>query len=242
VADPLSRNPALLNSLQSPSNAVPPSFAFLDRIAASYSQESLFSDELKTRKFSFDSQYWRRGPCIIVPNFGDLRRECISMHHDAVYSGHLGKDRTLDLILRHYWWPGIHSEVTSYVQHCDICQRTKASPHKPAGLLQPLPIPDCPWESISVDFITQLPETLRGHTAIITFVDRLTKMVHLVPTTTTIGGKEFSDVFIQTIFSKHGLPLNIVSDRDPRFTSEFQGFHSPAWHCAAHVHSFPPSD
>jgi hypothetical protein len=224
VADPLSRHPAFLNSLltlDSPHRDAPPSLAFLDRIATSYSQDPLFSDELKTRKFSFDGQYWRRNACIIVPSCGSLRNECISMHHDAVYSGHLGKDRTLDLILRHYWWPGIHSDVSSYVQLCDICQRTKAPPHKPAGLLQPLEIPANPWESISVDFVTQLPETLRGHTAIVTFVDRLTKMVHLVPTTTSIGGKEFADVFIQAIFSKHGMPLNIVSDRDPRFTSEF---------------------
>jgi len=73
----------------------------------------------------------------------------------------------------------------------------------------------------NVDFITQLPKTVKGHTAIITFVDRLTKMTHLVPTATTVGGKEFADIFIKEIFSKHGLPTVIVSDRDPRFTSEF---------------------
>ena len=219
MADPLSRNPALLNTLQ-PSGA-PPSVTFLERIAPAYAQDPYFSDELKTRKFVFDGQYWRRDSRIIVPNFDDLRKECIAMHHDAVYSGHLGKDRTIDLIVRNYWWPNIHADVTSYVQRCDICQRTKVPSQKPAGLLQPLAIPHEQWESISVDFITQLPETLRGNSAIVTFVDRLTKMVHLAPTTTSVGGKDFADIFIRDIFSKHGLPKSIVSDRDPRFTSDF---------------------
>jgi hypothetical protein len=219
MADPLSRNPALLNTLQS-TNA-PPSVSFVERIASAYAQDPFFADELKTRKFTYDGEYWRRNQCIIVPDFNNLRTECISMHHDAVYSGHLGKDRTIDLIVRNYWWPNIHAEVTTYVKHCDICQRTKTPSQKPAGLLQPLAIPHDQWESISVDFITQLPETIKGHSAIVTFVDRLTKMVHLVPTTTSISGSEFADIFVKDIFSKHGLPKSIVSDRDPRFTSEF---------------------
>jgi len=217
MADTLSTHPALLTTLQS----APPSVAFTERVAAGYAQDPFFADELKTRKFTFDGEFWRRNERIIVPYVGKLVEECMTMHHSAVYSGHLGKDRTIDLIVRNYWWPNLHSQVIKFVQHCDICQRTKVPTQKPAGLLQPLAILHDQWESISVDFITQLPETVKGHTAIITFVDRLTKMTHLVPTATTVGGKKFADIFIKEIFFKHGLPTSIVSDRDPRFTSDF---------------------
>lgn len=66
----------------------------------------------------------------------------MSLHHDTVFSGHLGQLRTLDLIVRHYWWPGVQSDVNDYVSDCDICQKNKAPSDKPYGLLQPLPIPN----------------------------------------------------------------------------------------------------
>jgi hypothetical protein len=72
-----------------------------------------------------------------------------------------------------------------------------------------------------MDLITQLPETLRGHSAIIVFVDRLTKMVHLAPATTSVSSQEFAQIFLKEVYAKHGMPKSIVSDRDPRFTSDF---------------------
>ena len=75
--------------------------------------------------------------------------------------------------------------------------------------------------SVLVDLITQLPETLHGHTAIFVFVDRLTQMVRLVPSTTTVSSKHSARAFLCEVYSKHGMPKSIVSDRDPRFTSDF---------------------
>ena len=72
-------------------------------------------------------------------------------------------------------------DVQEFVQTCDSCQRMKTSPLKPAGLLQPLPVPDFRWERVSVDLITHLPPTKQGHTAIVVFVDALSKMVHFAP-------------------------------------------------------------
>ena len=102
-----------------------------------------------------------------------------------------------------------------------MCQANKPSSQKAAGLLQPLQIPSGKWESVSVDLITALPETPRGNTAIIVFVDRLTKMTHLVPCKTAISSAEYADVFLREVFAKDGCPKDIVSDRDPRFTSDF---------------------
>jgi hypothetical protein len=115
----------------------------------------------------------------------------------------------------------VYNEVANYVSSCDLCQRTKGSTQAKPGLLQPLEIPERAWDSISMDLITQLPPTERGHTAIVVFVDRLTKMVKIVPTVSSVGAKEFAHIYMATVFANHGLPKNFVSDRDPRFTSEF---------------------
>jgi hypothetical protein len=86
---------------------------------------------------------------------------------------------------------------------------------------KPLPIPEYPWQSVSMDFITHLPCTPRGNIVIVVFVDRLTKMVHFAPTTEKFGAKDFTEIFMTEIIRRHGLPETFISDRDPRFTSEF---------------------
>ena len=219
IADPLSRIPCL-NSFTA-SQMQTPSDQLLDEIQEPYVHDPYFKDSRKTRQLSFDGSYWRRKTSIAVPNYSGLREQCIRLHHDLPYSGHLGRDRTLDLISRYYWWPGIYTDVSHYFDHCDQCQRNKVPAQKLPGLLQPLEIPGHKWESVSTDLITQLPETTKGHTAIVCFVDRLTKMVHLAATVTTINSKEFAHLFMKEVFAKHGLPRSIVSDRDTRFTSEF---------------------
>jgi hypothetical protein len=107
--------------------------------------------------------------------------------------------------------------VKKYVQTCDSCQRMKASNQKAAGALQPLPIPDRNWESVSMDLIVDLPVTARGHDSVIVFVDRLSKMTHFAPCS-----KSISIVDLATIFVKlHGFQKSLVLDRDPKFTSQF---------------------
>ena len=139
----------------------------------------------------------------------------------APYAGQLGRDRTKRLIMQTYWWPSVDSDVRHFVSTCDFCQKNKASNEKPTGLLQPLEIPEFRWQSVSMDFITDLPKTQAGHTAILVFVDRLSKMVHFAPCWNDVGAQEFAQIFLRDIFSKHGLPLEIVSDRGTRFTSKF---------------------
>lgn len=91
----------------------------------------------------------------------------------------------------------------------------------PAGLLQPLPVPTRKWESISMDFITQLPRTTSGYDAIWVVVDRLSKYAHFIPTTTDITAEHLAQLFKDKIFFVHGMPLNIVTDRGTVFTSQF---------------------
>jgi len=113
------------------------------------------------------------------------------------------------------------SHVKRFVKACHSCQVNKPSNTAPAGPLQPLPVPSKPWESVSLDFITALPKTNSGYDAIVVFVDRLTKMVHFVPTHTSATAQQTARLFLQSIFRQHGMPRSLISDRDSKFTSDF---------------------
>jgi len=207
VAAPLSRNPAFLAVVHS-SVLGTPSEEVLELLRQGSSHDPYFEDMRKLRALRFDGKFWRRHSAIVVPDFEGLRQKVISLYHDAPYSGHLGRDRTLNLVVRHFWWPTVYKDVAPYVGNCDLCQRTKGSTQAKSGLVQPLGIPKRAWESTSMDLITQLPPTGKGHTAIIVFVDRLTKMVHIVPTVTSVGAREFAQIYMTHVFANHGLPKN----------------------------------
>jgi hypothetical protein len=81
------------------------------------------------------------------------------------------------------------ADIARFVAHGDTCQRIKAEHQKPAGLLQPLPIPVWKWDEIGMDFVVGLPKTQKGHDSIWVIVDRLTKVAHFLPVRTTYGGE-----------------------------------------------------
>jgi hypothetical protein len=112
-------------------------------------------------------------------------------------------------------------DIRKHVQECDACQRTKPSNHPPAGRLHPLPIPGRPWESIGMDFLGPLPKSTSGKDMILIAIDRLTKMARFIPTVSSVSSKETADLFLREVFRHHGLPSNIIADRDPRFTAKF---------------------
>jgi transposase InsO family protein len=157
---------------------------------------------------------------VCVPASDEIKRHILEECHDSPAAGHFGIAKTHDLVGRTFHWPSMRSFVKRYVSGCDTCQRSKSSRHKPYGLLSPLPVPDKPWSSISVDFITQLPES-NGYTAICVFVDRFTKMAHFVPTTDNVTAEGTVQLFMDRVFASHGLPDDVVSDRGVTFTSSF---------------------
>ena len=157
---------------------------------------------------------------VYVPNSEELKLRILRMHHDATPAGHLGQEKTLELVTRNFYWPRMRRMINKYVNTCDTCARNKATRHKPHGQLHPLPIPSAPWSSVSMDFIVELPES-RGYNAILVCVDRLTKMAHFCPTTTRVDAKETARLYLKHVFKHHGLPDNIVTDRGTQFTSRF---------------------
>ena len=112
-------------------------------------------------------------------------------------------------------------DIAAYVAVCDICQRVKAEHQKPAGLLQPLPIPEWKWDKIGMDFITGLPRTKAGYDSIWVVVDRLTKVAHFIPVKTTYTSAKLAKIYMTRIIFLHGVPRSIVSDRGTQFTSKF---------------------
>ena len=150
-----------------------------------------------------------------------LRQRLIAEHHDAPIAGHLGRDKTYEVLSRRFYWPGMGTAVTAYVRSCDMCQRTKTRNHPVLGLAQPLPVPVAPWELVGMDFITQLPESRHGNTQIVMFTDHLTKMCHFVAATTPLTAEEVAGIYMRHVFRLHGYPAGIVSDRDRRFVSDF---------------------
>ena len=202
---------------------------FLQRIKHAYTHDTgLKSKHVRKRLTCKAGLWWRsesQHDALYVPQeFGNpeaLRIECMQWVHEHPFGGHVGMNRTQELLKRDFWWPKMDETVATYVNNCEMCVRNKAPTRKPAGLLQPLPIPGRPWESIGMDFITHLPQTKAGHTAIYVIIDRLTKLTHIVPTTDNATAPDVAEMFIDTVVKHHGLPRNIVSDRDAKFTSKF---------------------
>ena len=158
---------------------------------------------------------------LYVPNDPRLHTDLMHEYHDAKSSGHFGVHKTLETLARDYFWPDMHKTVEGYVRSCEACQRAKPSTQAPKGLLQPLPIPQDRWDSVSLDFLVKLPTTTTGYDAIVVFVDRLTKMVHYAPTHTTATARDIAHIFLDRVVRPHGLPSTLVSDRDSKFTGKF---------------------
>jgi hypothetical protein len=139
--------------------------------------------------------------------------------HDSKIAGHFGRDRTMELVSRNFYWPKMEDDVRKFCNECDNCQRTKAPSHAKHGLLHSLELASKPWTHISTDFITDLPES-QEYKNILVVVDRFTKMAHFIP----LAKREAIEVaraYINGGWKNHGIPEDIVSDRDATFTGQY---------------------
>ena len=188
-------------------------------IAQSYSKDPWYQEVNNTKSLRYSDGIWYKGHAIAIPK--DLQQQVLQEMHSSPYAGHKGMLKTTKAVERLYWWPNMHKDIQHHVRTCQPCQLNKAKNTKPAGKLSPLPIPGDIWHSMSLDFITGLPTTTTGHDAILVFVDRLSKMAHFAPCTKETTALDTAKLFIDHVYKLHGLPREIISDRDSRFTSNF---------------------
>ncbi|WOG86435.1 hypothetical protein DCAR_0205639 [Daucus carota subsp. sativus] len=161
------------------------------------------------------------GNRICVPNDEDLRREILDEAHNAPYAMHPGATKMYNTMKSHYWWSGMKRDVAEFTAKCLTCQQVKVEHQAPAGKLHPLSIPEWKWEKITMDFVINLPKTRKGNDAIWIIVDRLTKSAHFLPIRWGCTLDHLAQRYVNEIVRLHGVPISIVSDRDPRFTSRF---------------------
>jgi len=180
------------------------------------------------REFEKSLQDWNyenglllyRGKIYIPHSVEDtLRQQIIQMHHDLPSARHPGWWKTYELVSRNYRWPGMTTFVKKYVMGCDMCQRMKNRPQQPFGPLVPNKVPNGPWEIISTDLITQLPES-NGYNAICVIVDRLTKRAHFISINNRFSSKDMAQLLYDKVYPLHGLPLQIISDRGVQYSAK----------------------
>jgi hypothetical protein len=176
----------------------------------------------KTLDFTEDEQgtiWFKKRIC--VPEIEHLCQLILREAHDSAYFIPPGSTKMYQDLKEKYWWYSLKRDVATYGALCDVCQQVKAEHQRPAGLLQPLKVPEWKWEEIGMDFIVALPRTRDGYDSIWVIVDRLTKVAHFIPMKTTYLGAQLAELYMSRIICLHGVPRKIVSDRRTRFTSRF---------------------
>jgi len=157
---------------------------------------------------------------IYVPQNLDLQRRVVLLCHDMKVTGHPGRWKTLELVFRDYWWPQMSRYIGQYISTCDLCIRTKLIRQALVGKLHPLWIPDSQWNTLSMDFIVELPLS-SGHDAVMIVVDSVSKQVHFILTHTTVTVEGAARLFLHQVWKLHGLPKCVISDCRPQLVVHF---------------------
>lgn len=100
--------------------------------------------------------------CLVLSKESTFIPMLLAEFHDTASGGHSGFTKTYKRLASSFSWKGMKGRILEYICHCDICRRHKYQAMSPAGLLQPIPIPEVAWDDISLDFITGLTLKLMG--------------------------------------------------------------------------------
>ncbi|GJT27359.1 putative reverse transcriptase domain-containing protein [Tanacetum coccineum] len=156
-----------------------------------------------------------------LPCYGDLRTVIMHESHKSKYSIHPGSDKMYQDMKKLYWWPNMKANIATYVNKCLTCAKVKAEHQRPSGLLVQPKIPEWKWDNITMDFVTKLPKTSQGYDTIWVIVDRLTKSAIFTPMRETDPLDKLARLYLKEVVTRHGIPVSIICDRDPRFASNF---------------------
>ena len=160
---------------------------------------------------------------VCVPDDNDLRKAILEEAHGGSFAIHPGNTKMYQDLKMSFWWSGMKRDISEFVTKCLVCQRVKVEHQVPSGLLQSIRIQEWKWDRITMDFVVGLPLTGRKHDSVWVVVDRLTKSAHFLPVRNEYSLDKLAELYIKEIVRLHGIPISIISDRDPRFTSRFWG-------------------
>ncbi|KAH9667915.1 Endonuclease [Citrus sinensis] len=150
-----------------------------------------------------------KGNHLCIPQCS-LRESIIMEAHGSAVGGHFGRDKTLACLQGNFYWPKMDKDVVHHVQGCKICHIAKAHGQN-TGLYNLLPVPEAPWEDVSLDFVVGLPRTQRNKDSVMVVVDRFSKMAHFVPCNKTLDASYVADLYFKEIVKLHGIPKTIRS-------------------------------
>ena len=165
----------------------------------------------------FNNEDYQPRLCVPVSQRNFVLKEA---HESPFESAHAGPERLWQSLSSRFYWKRMKLDILKFCRSCDVCQKTKSPNFTRFGMLIPNPIPARPYQSISMDFIVNLPWS-EGFNAIYVVVDHLTKHASFIPTTTGLDAKGFAHLFVKIIACRFGLPESIITDRDPRWSSDF---------------------
>ncbi|KAH0647574.1 hypothetical protein KY285_032822 [Solanum tuberosum] len=150
-----------------------------------------------------------------------LVAEILVEAHNSRYSIHPGATNMYRDLRELFWWNGMKRDIAHCVAKCPNCQQVKVEHEKPGGMTQEINIPTWKWEVINMDFITGLPRTRRQYDSIWVIVDKVTKSPHFLAVKNTNSAEDYAKLYINEVVRFHGVPLSIISDTSPQFTSHF---------------------
>ncbi|GJR28100.1 putative reverse transcriptase domain-containing protein [Tanacetum coccineum] len=151
----------------------------------------------------------------------DLRTVIMHESHKSKYSIHPGSEKMYQDVKKLYWWPNMKADIATYVSKCLTCAKVKAEHQRQSGLLVQPEIPQWKWDNITMDFVTKLPKSSQGYDTIWVIVDRLTKSAIFIPMKETDPLEKLARMYLKEVVTRHGIPVSIICDRDPRFASNF---------------------
>jgi hypothetical protein len=200
-------------------------FSFREQLVREQARDPIIAEFNTTREsdklppgWTRHEDYWSFWTKIYIPP--PLRQTIFRIFHSSPTAGHPGRDATLELIKRDYYWPNLRSDIEEWIKNCDICQRTKIIRRKPHGELKPVdPSPD-PWKVLTTDLIVKLPPC-QGFDSIWTVTDKGTRMIHIAPTNETLDSEGAHKLYMDRVWKLHGTPEKLISDRGPQFASRF---------------------
>ncbi|KAG6479323.1 hypothetical protein ZIOFF_062786 [Zingiber officinale] len=189
----------------------------MERIKAVAASDTAYGKLVQQVRDGVIRRYWieddllvYKGGRVFVPAAGGLRKELLKETHDPLWAGHPGVERMLALLGRSYIWPKMENDVEAYVKTCLVCQQDKTERKKEAGLLQPLPIPEKPWVSVSMDFISGFPK-VDGMSSIMVVVDRFSKYAIFIAAPSACPSDVAAELFYRHVVKFFGLPNDISS-------------------------------